>query len=380
MSRQKILDNIDVCYDGGEYPQVARDKLLFLQELLCARCISEEEYPAAKKSLLYRLAAQGAEINSSDIVLSCLAATASAPTSPVRARMKNAGDDPREKLKDEAMQRVAKSKSPVQHLFEAASRVGRITREEFLTDWTRLYQCQRLESDTSDQCRSPLFHSPSGSVSTMESSSNGFFSTVGNSPKAPPSAEACSDDDGKSFQGSRVCRSMLKEERNPAKAPPSAEACSKNGFASTLERPVEASSTKKFQAEGGASTDFYIDKVLGENIKELERDQQADSSMIMTLTHCKWVQERSNRCNCHGADALLSKSRERRHNNAITSKQMSSKSSVNTRCFTSTDESSPRPNKVTSFNASVEQSERELDGKLCAEIEKLPHRKTPLRV
>ncbi|XP_024541466.1 uncharacterized protein LOC9656315 [Selaginella moellendorffii] len=213
--RQKILDNIDVCYDGGEYPQVTRDKLLFLQELLCARCISEEEYPAVKKSLLYRLAAQGAEINASDIVLSCPAATASAPTSPVRARMKNAestGDDPREKLKDEAMQRVAKSKSPVQHLFEAASRVGRITREEFLTDWTRLYQCQRLESDTSDQCGSPLFYSPSGSVSTMESSSNGFFSTVGSSPKAPPSAEACSDDDGKSFQGSRVCRSMLKEE------------------------------------------------------------------------------------------------------------------------------------------------------------------------
>ncbi|XP_024537707.1 neurofilament heavy polypeptide [Selaginella moellendorffii] len=559
--RQKILDNIDVCYDGGEYPQVTRDKLLFLQELLYARCISEEEYHGVKKSLLYRLAAQGAEINASDIVLSCSAATASAPTSPVRSRMKNAestGDDPREKLKDEAMQRVAKSKSPVKHLFEAMTRrkhsgKNNERRVPHALDFIRPRDCPARdppEFDTSDQCGSPLFHSPSGSVSTMESSSkavevcskkNGFFSTVGNSPKAPASAEACSKKNGlfstiesspkapasaeacskkngffstiesspkaaescsqkngffstmesspKAPASAKACSkngfvsttmespskapasaeasskkngffsamesspkppveacSKMSKIESPAKAPASTEACSKkNGFASTLEcpykaaTPVEASSKKKFQAKG-VSTDFYIDKVLGENIKkELEHirseinrtsstqtftnDQidaiatrlPTDKSELMRFFPKSWcdrygdvvldVVHKEFKGHVKDMEAARKNAKEKRRaendensggfceNGATTfpskpsSKQAtlikSSKSSVNTRCFTTTDESSPRraaAKKVTSFNASVERYEKELDGKLCAEIEKLPHRKTPLRV
>lgn len=46
---------------------ILRDKLVFLQELLYAKCISEEEYHSSKRPLLERLAAQGAVIRSKDV-------------------------------------------------------------------------------------------------------------------------------------------------------------------------------------------------------------------------------------------------------------------------------------------------------------------------
>ncbi|GLJ43260.1 hypothetical protein SUGI_0898210 [Cryptomeria japonica] len=54
----------------GEWPAITRDKLLFLQELFYANCISEEDYNFSKRPLLLRLAVQGAEIDSRDVLLS----------------------------------------------------------------------------------------------------------------------------------------------------------------------------------------------------------------------------------------------------------------------------------------------------------------------
>ncbi|KAE8735428.1 hypothetical protein F3Y22_tig00000340pilonHSYRG00376 [Hibiscus syriacus] len=53
-----------------EQPVILRDKLLFLQELLYAKCISEEEYHSSKRPLLQRLAVQGAAIESRDVIVS----------------------------------------------------------------------------------------------------------------------------------------------------------------------------------------------------------------------------------------------------------------------------------------------------------------------
>ncbi|XP_074281229.1 uncharacterized protein LOC141606113 [Silene latifolia] len=52
-----------------EQPRLLRDKLLFLQELLYAKCISEEEYHASKRPLLQRLAVQGAELEATDVIV-----------------------------------------------------------------------------------------------------------------------------------------------------------------------------------------------------------------------------------------------------------------------------------------------------------------------
>ncbi|KAJ7528094.1 hypothetical protein O6H91_16G083500 [Diphasiastrum complanatum] len=71
--RLKLLDRVTSLHADGEWADFTRDKLLFLQDLLYSRCISEEDYHEAKRPLLLRLAEQGAVIDSNDVLLSCSA-------------------------------------------------------------------------------------------------------------------------------------------------------------------------------------------------------------------------------------------------------------------------------------------------------------------
>lgn len=52
-----------------EHSSILRDKLIFLQELLYAKCISEEEYHSSKRPLLQRLAVQGGEIEARNVIV-----------------------------------------------------------------------------------------------------------------------------------------------------------------------------------------------------------------------------------------------------------------------------------------------------------------------
>ncbi|CAA0813464.1 Unknown protein [Striga hermonthica] len=52
-----------------EAPVILRDKLIFLQDLFYANCITEDEYHASKRPLLQRLAVQGAKIRESDVIV-----------------------------------------------------------------------------------------------------------------------------------------------------------------------------------------------------------------------------------------------------------------------------------------------------------------------
>ncbi|XP_057968336.1 uncharacterized protein LOC131157898 [Malania oleifera] len=67
--RMQLLDIIVASPADQEQPVVLRDKLLFLQELLYAKCISGDEYHSSKRPLLQRLAVQGVEIEARDITL-----------------------------------------------------------------------------------------------------------------------------------------------------------------------------------------------------------------------------------------------------------------------------------------------------------------------
>lgn len=68
-TRSELLGTLIASPAEGEWPAIIRDKLLFLQELLYANCISEEDYHMSKRPLLLRLAVQGAEIDSRDVLL-----------------------------------------------------------------------------------------------------------------------------------------------------------------------------------------------------------------------------------------------------------------------------------------------------------------------
>ncbi|PON35939.1 hypothetical protein PanWU01x14_332250 [Parasponia andersonii] len=67
--RSHLLETLIASPADQEQPVILRDKLLFLQELLYAKCISSEEYHSSKRPLLQRLAVQGAEIEARDVIV-----------------------------------------------------------------------------------------------------------------------------------------------------------------------------------------------------------------------------------------------------------------------------------------------------------------------
>ncbi|CAI9100944.1 OLC1v1038135C1 [Oldenlandia corymbosa var. corymbosa] len=62
-----LLDTLIASPHDHEHSTILRDKLVFLQELLYAKCVSEDEYHSLKRPLLQRLAVQGAEIDAKDV-------------------------------------------------------------------------------------------------------------------------------------------------------------------------------------------------------------------------------------------------------------------------------------------------------------------------
>ncbi|KAA8522925.1 hypothetical protein F0562_009348 [Nyssa sinensis] len=67
--RIHLLDTLIASPPDHEHPPIIRDKLIFLQELLYAKCISEDEYHSSKRPLLQRLAVQGAEIEARNVIV-----------------------------------------------------------------------------------------------------------------------------------------------------------------------------------------------------------------------------------------------------------------------------------------------------------------------
>lgn len=67
--RTHLLETLIASPPEQEHPVILRDKLLFLQELLYAKCISEEDYHSSKRPLLQRLAVQGAHIEARDVIV-----------------------------------------------------------------------------------------------------------------------------------------------------------------------------------------------------------------------------------------------------------------------------------------------------------------------
>lgn len=67
--RSHLLETLIASPADQEQPVILRDKLLFLQELFYAKCITADEYHSSKRPLLQRLAVQGAEIEARDVIV-----------------------------------------------------------------------------------------------------------------------------------------------------------------------------------------------------------------------------------------------------------------------------------------------------------------------
>ncbi|WOL19069.1 hypothetical protein Cni_G27866 [Canna indica] len=69
--RTHMLDTLISAPKDQEPAGVVRDKLLFMQELFYAKCISADEYHSSKRPLLQRLAVQGVELDCRDVIVRC---------------------------------------------------------------------------------------------------------------------------------------------------------------------------------------------------------------------------------------------------------------------------------------------------------------------
>ncbi|XP_010265715.1 PREDICTED: uncharacterized protein LOC104603390 [Nelumbo nucifera] len=67
--RIHLLETLIASPADLEQPTIIRDKLLFLQELFYAKCISMDEYHSSKRPLLQRMAVQGAVIDARDVIV-----------------------------------------------------------------------------------------------------------------------------------------------------------------------------------------------------------------------------------------------------------------------------------------------------------------------
>lgn len=125
--RKDVLGVVIADHPHGEWVDFTRDKLLFLQDLLRAGCISEAEYHASKSPILTRLAEQGALIDSQDFVMLVSppppkgAVGHDAPDCRASLRIA-AADAAAAEFREEYAQQSTR-KTPIKHMLEAMARL-----------------------------------------------------------------------------------------------------------------------------------------------------------------------------------------------------------------------------------------------------------------
>ncbi|KAL2929891.1 Vacuolar protein sorting-associated protein 70 [Bienertia sinuspersici] len=304
--RTHLLDTLIAAKGAGnEQPAILRDKLLFLQELLHAKCISAEEYHASKRPLLQRLAVQGAELEASDVIVG----------TPEQTEISDEEEWSVIDLRDEQSlinKSNSKSKnktkhglSAVKHIKDAASVLG-------FRSYQKLGRNKEQKSifdlpATSNQF--PVDDSGRSNIEEMQIDDNPFWNNTQSESKIETksilmSENLASDSDkfvkggchetneGKNvaFQGqSQADKSAKKQwgfdglkrwkkgnvEDETTRFPLSEKSRNEGPY---IQGPDTKQKQRKLLSDG-SSSGFYIDKVVGDNIKkELSRIQTELSS------------------------------------------------------------------------------------------------------
>ncbi|XP_072993498.1 uncharacterized protein [Typha latifolia] len=248
--RTHLLDTLIASPPDQEPPAVIRDKLLFLQELLHAKCISADDYHASKRPLLQRLAVQGVEIDCRDVVVGPAPRTTSDEEEWTVIEL-------RDKEPPSAVAEENKHRTPIKSL------ISKPWRGKGKKGGGPLCPIDQNKGSILMPESSPLLPDDSDKAGKR---------------KPPLSAKKQWGFDG--FKKWR--RSNSEEEPMAPNLPPPHGERSDGGGASSSVKLVAAPvgvgpDTKKIKKEmlsDGSASDFFVDKVLGENIKkELSRIQ-----------------------------------------------------------------------------------------------------------
>ncbi|KAJ0989523.1 hypothetical protein J5N97_007879 [Dioscorea zingiberensis] len=257
--RVNLLDNLIASPANQEPPNAIRDKLLFLQELLYAKCISDEEYHSSKRPLLQRLAVQGADIDCRDIIMG--APPASSPEE--EWSVINLRDD-----EESPMVKTTKQRTPFKSLMSNVpwkEKAKEANKNSILMPESSPLVTERTEKGKRKPFRS-LFQKEGLDENGEEK---------GGSSKSGKKKQWGLDGLRKWRRGNSEDETMTEclgtRERSDG-APSMAMHCTLVA-APNGEVPDTKKIKNKLHSDGNAS-DFFIDKVLGDNIKkELSRIQ-----------------------------------------------------------------------------------------------------------
>ncbi|KAE9602335.1 hypothetical protein Lal_00049455 [Lupinus albus] len=280
--RTHLLHTLIASPNEQEQPLILRDKLLFLQELLYAKCICEEDYHSYKRPLLQRLAVQGAQIEARDVIM---------------ARTKDSKENSEEEwsvidLKDEKCLVNKESSNSNKYIKGAASVFGFVSShkhgmEKNIFDSTSLSKTNEQQSEGSS-----ILMEESGPPQPLKESSgqDKLKRKPFRSLFHKEQTECNGGGDGGSEAEQRACKSVKRQwgfegfkkwKRNDSDDEIANEAysASSQSFARAPGEGPDTKLIKKKLHSDGSPSDFFIDKVLGDKIKkELSRIQTELSS------------------------------------------------------------------------------------------------------
>ncbi|KAF3664254.1 hypothetical protein T459_18961 [Capsicum annuum] len=298
--RSHLLDTLIASPADYEHSSILRDKLIFLQELFYAKCISEEEYHSSKRPLFQRLAVQGAEIEAKHVI--------------VGSKKEDTTDDEWSviDLKDEksnlgkensisSSKDKQKQTSALKQIKGAASVFGFASSKKErgilnpVSENCSLSERNELGVSTENPFWNTHLREKDGetkSILMVESLPNepmkvkkqkkpfkGLFG-VDDQHRGEPESEGKSKSGGKKQWGFDGFKKWKKNDSEDETAPLSLDEKSDRGtyLGQLVAEPVgEGPDTKQIKRKlhpNGAPSDFFVDKVLGDSIKkELSRIQ-----------------------------------------------------------------------------------------------------------
>ncbi|KAI9126056.1 hypothetical protein K1719_003474 [Acacia pycnantha] len=260
--RTNLLEKLIASPPDHEHPAVLRDKLLFLQELLYAKCISEEEYHSSKRPLLQRLAVQGAEIEARDVIVSGSKESSEEEWSVIDLKDEQSLMN-KENVNSKNKSKNIKGASSV-FSFVSAYKPGKNKTEK------SIFESPSLGMDSKGKQQSSIFMEEVGPPeSTKEESSVAEklkrkpFKSLFQKEQRDGGPEATKKHQW-GFEGFKKWKKSESEDETP----------SSQATIRTLGEGPDTKLIKKKLHSDGSPSDFFIDKVLGEKIKkELSRIQ-----------------------------------------------------------------------------------------------------------
>ncbi|KAK1268659.1 hypothetical protein QJS04_geneDACA005343 [Acorus gramineus] len=279
--RSHLIDTLIASPSDREPITIIRDKLVFLQDLLYAKCISENEYHSSKRPLLQRLAVQGAEIECRDVIVAgpMMADQPEEEWSVIELKDEDCIDDKESQSKARRRSPMKKIKSAISFYKSEKGRSKNDTMNRPSLD------ASNTNSILMNHCSPPPPIKTDREEGMEKVKRKGFQSLIHREVKDGKSSGGDSvSNSGKKqwgFDGFKKWKKSSEDESTTPYLPPGERSDDASSVpcmlvASPIGEGPDTKRIKKVIHPDGSSSDFFLDKVLGENIKKELSQIQAE--------------------------------------------------------------------------------------------------------